>query len=457
MKVLTTLDMNKNQIVNAILQNLVTAPENPREGQYYYNSTDKMLYLYNGTAWVPSGIKVEASEINGNIKIGGEEVTVYSLPFASASAVGGVKAGSGVAISSDGTISKTAAYYNVVRNEGESDIDALTRAVGEEIPVEGDVAVIQTLISTGKYSYIAFVYDNGAWKAMDGNVDAENVYMADDIILAGSYTQVGNITKGASATGSLATAGKNMKEVLQAIFTKELNPTATQPSVSVTITPSGAKEVGTKVTPSYTATLNKGSYTYGPDTGITASTWAISATGGETATTATGSFAELTVADNTNYKISATATYEQGTMPKTNLGNDYGAARIVAGSKSATSAAITGYRSYFYGSKTAAIELTSANIRGLTNSNKAVVANSEFQVPVAEGAVQVIVAFPTSINKTLKKVLDVGAFGTDIVSSFTKSIVAVEGVDGYEAVNYDVYVYAPDAALGANTYKVTIG
>lgn len=81
MKVLTTLDMNKNQIVNAILQNLVTAPENPREGQYYYNSTDKMLYLYNGTAWVPSGIKVEASEINGNIKIGGEEVTVYSLPL----------------------------------------------------------------------------------------------------------------------------------------------------------------------------------------------------------------------------------------------------------------------------------------------------------------------------------------------------------------------------------------
>ena len=43
------------------------------------------------------------------------------------------------------------------------------------------------------------------------------------------------------------------------------------------------------------------------------------------------------------------------------------------------------------------------------------------------------------------------------MSSVIKSIVAVEGVDGYEAVNYDVYVYAPDAALGANTYKVTIG
>ena len=190
---------------------------------------------------------------------------------------------------------------------------------------------------------------------------------------------------------------------------------------------------------------------------VTAKSWAISATGGETATTATGSFAELTIADNTNYKISATATYEQGNMPVTNLGNEYGAARIPAGSKTANSAALTGYRSFFYGSKTAAIELNSTNIRALTNSNKAVVANQEFQMPVVEGAVQVIVAFPTSINKTLKKVLDVGAFGTDIVSSFTKQVVSVEGANGYAGVNYDVYVYAPDAALGANTYKVTIG
>ena len=33
MKVLTNLDLNKNQILNAVLQGLATAPENPREGQ----------------------------------------------------------------------------------------------------------------------------------------------------------------------------------------------------------------------------------------------------------------------------------------------------------------------------------------------------------------------------------------------------------------------------------------
>lgn len=107
MKVLTNLDMNKNQILNAVLQNLASAPENPREGQYYYNSTDKILYVYNGTAWVSSGVKVEASETNGNIKIGGEEVTVYSLPLASASTVGGVKIGAGLSMTAEGTLSAT--------------------------------------------------------------------------------------------------------------------------------------------------------------------------------------------------------------------------------------------------------------------------------------------------------------------------------------------------------------
>lgn len=51
-KVLGNLDLNKNQIQNAILQPLSTAPANPKEGQIYYNSTDKNLYRYNGTSWV---------------------------------------------------------------------------------------------------------------------------------------------------------------------------------------------------------------------------------------------------------------------------------------------------------------------------------------------------------------------------------------------------------------------
>ena len=49
------------------------------------------------------------------------------------------------------------------------------------------------------------------------------------------------------------------------------------------------------------------------------------------------------------------------------------------------------------------------------------------------------------------------AFGIDIVGSFVNNTVAVEGANGYTATDYKIYQYTPAAALGANTYEVTIG
>lgn len=51
-KVLTDLNLNQNELQNVVVQNLATAPLNPKAGQQYFNTATKKLMVFNGTAWV---------------------------------------------------------------------------------------------------------------------------------------------------------------------------------------------------------------------------------------------------------------------------------------------------------------------------------------------------------------------------------------------------------------------
>ena len=59
-KVLSNLDLCKNEIQNVRLQNLPSPPENPVEGQEYYDTTLKVHRVYNGESWTTPG--------EGNVK-----------------------------------------------------------------------------------------------------------------------------------------------------------------------------------------------------------------------------------------------------------------------------------------------------------------------------------------------------------------------------------------------------
>ena len=203
-----------------------------------------------------------------------------------------------------------------------SSLDEITET---ELAV-GDTAIVKTAIYTdaeneanNKYSYTGYVYNGTAWAAMSGNYNAENVYFDDDMLVT---KEIGYITL-TNGQGTIPSKGKNLSEVFEAMFVKEQNPTTTQPSVNLTFSEAKAYEVGTVVSPTYSATFNAGSYTYGPATGVTVTSWEISDTAGNTATTASGSFAEIQIADATNYKVTAKATYGAGAIPKTNIGNEY--------------------------------------------------------------------------------------------------------------------------------------
>ena len=350
----------------------------------------------------------------------------------------------------------TANHYEGTAAEGETDTAVIARVLGETVAEKDDTFIVKRLISGEKTSYTAYVYDGTKWAAMDGNYDASNVYFDKDFI---ATANIGVVEIPASGSTTISAAGKSVKDVLAGIFAKEKEPAVTNPAVSITASANKAYEVGTKVSPSYSASLSAGSYTYGPDTGITAKTWSVTNSGSdETLTTATGTFAEITVADNTNLSITATATYDAGAIPKSNIGNEVTAKQIKAGSASATtSAKITGYRNLFYGVVNTE-NLTSDVIRGLAKGG-AYTTSKTFDVNVTTAdAVGIVVAYPSNAPRSgVSKVLLTTSMNADITADYkvTKNV-DVEGANGYTAQSYKVYLYKPAKLTAGQTHQITL-
>ena len=343
--------------------------------------------------------------------------------------------------------------FDVIPENEETDVAAITRVVGAAELHVGDTAIVKRVISGDKTSYTAYVYD-GEWKAMDGNYRADNVYFDDDI----TYTvAIGTLAK-PSGSAKFAAKGKNVEQVLSSLMAQEANPAKSNPAVSFSAQGGfGTFEIGTKKNLTYTAALSAGSYTYGPATGITAQTWEVSCTGVTgTKSTATGTF-ENVVAEATAKKITAKATYNEGTVPVTNLGNPYPAGKIAAGSTSKDSNELKGVRYMFWGPMTEAdMALNSANIRALAHK-QATSTGTLGTFGAGAGAKKVVVAVPA--GRKITKVLMPSALNADVTALFVKqgSQSSVEGAEGYTAAAYDVYVYQPASIDAGETYSVTIG
>jgi len=64
---LTSLNLNRNELQNARIQNLATDPGGGVEGQVYYNTQSNEMRVYNGTLWEAvglNGVTANATEIN---------------------------------------------------------------------------------------------------------------------------------------------------------------------------------------------------------------------------------------------------------------------------------------------------------------------------------------------------------------------------------------------------------
>ena len=356
--------------------------------------------------------------------------------------------------------------FEITLVKGQTHADAISAKVGDAELAVGDIAIVKELIATGvtdneeKYHYTSYVYNGSAWAAMDGNYNAKNIYFSDDF----TFTEaVGTVSIPSSGSTVVEAKGKNLAEFLAALFAEEdLEPDITKPSVNTfSMTKTGSYEAGTTVTGiTYSATFADGNYQYGPEpTGSTATGWTIKDNAGNTiGTTASGSVSDLLVTDSTNFYLSATADYSDGSAAKTNLGND-SEKKITASTTSAkSSSAIKGYRYTFYGTMTTKSDITADIVRGLTKSGATYKNGSTFNISIPVGAIRTVIAIPASLQEP-SKVLDSNDSNANINGNFIKNkfTLSVPGANGLDAIDYNVYYddYA-NANTVANTYAVTI-
>ena len=88
-KYLSSINLNQNELQNAKIQNLATAPENAVKGQIFYNTTENKLQVYDGAEWV-------------NVGKGAD--TAYELPTAAANRLGGILSGGDITVDETGIV-----------------------------------------------------------------------------------------------------------------------------------------------------------------------------------------------------------------------------------------------------------------------------------------------------------------------------------------------------------------
>ena len=78
---LVDINLNKNELQNAIIQNLASNPSNPKPGQVYFNTTTNRFRVYTGIEWSEMGTgggtvtSVDAANTDGSLTISGNPIT----------------------------------------------------------------------------------------------------------------------------------------------------------------------------------------------------------------------------------------------------------------------------------------------------------------------------------------------------------------------------------------------
>lgn len=325
---------------------------------------------------------------------------------------------------------------------------------------KGDIAIIKELIFDDNYQRTAYVYNGIAWEAMNGNYDAKNVYFSTDFVFT---ENIGTVEIPEKGNIKVEAVGKNVEDFVKFLSNKEKNPETIQPTLEIVFEEvTGNHEVGSVVTPKYSIQFEDGHYTYGTamtppeETGVVITSCNITSNAGESFTTTEGTFANVTVGDDTNWSVVASVVYSDGLIPLTNLEHEYPEGQIKGNIIEKEQQIFGGYRAFFYGMVDNTNEINSDLIRSLINGG-AYDEPKILRLAALEGDKRSIIALPAdSTREGITSILLASTMNIPITNEYKKleNTINVEGLNGYAAKPYNVYVYEPDAGIGSDEVHI---
>lgn len=151
------------------------------------------------------------------------------------------------------------------------------------------------------------------------------------------------------------------------------------------------------------------------------------------------------------------AMHKAGEIKNNNFNEASPEGAIAAGVITSQPITYSGYRKLFYGTGVGDIfELNSENIRALPNNVLGPKKDMEFSIDVPAGEQYAIFAYPSSLGE-VQNITYVQANDTNMAPNFDVSKVKVEGANGFNAVDYNVYTYQTTVPVAAKiTFKVIL-